>query len=58
MHSGDDHGCSEEKSFAHEARQSPYTTDKASGELRRSHHIDLKSGKYRGKQILEPKMDV
>ena len=35
-----------------------YTTDKASGDLRRSHHIDLKSGKYRGKQILEPKVDV
>ena len=35
-----------------------YSVDKASGELRRSHHIDLKSGKYRGKQILEPKADL
>jgi large subunit ribosomal protein L32 len=35
-----------------------YTTDKASGELRRPHHIDLKSGKYRGRQILEPKSDI
>jgi large subunit ribosomal protein L32 len=35
-----------------------YTTDKASGELRRSHHIDLKSGKYRGKQILAVKADI
>jgi large subunit ribosomal protein L32 len=32
--------------------------DKESGELRRPHHIDLKSGKYRGKQILEPKADL
>jgi large subunit ribosomal protein L32 len=30
-----------------------YVEDKESGELRRPHHIDLKSGKYRGKQILK-----
>jgi len=35
-----------------------YTVDKQSGELRRPHHIDLKSGKYRGMQVLEPKTDV
>ena len=35
-----------------------YTVDAKSGDLRRSHHIDLKSGKYRGKQILEPKADL
>jgi large subunit ribosomal protein L32 len=35
-----------------------YTTDKQSGELRRPHHIDLKSGKYRGMQILEPKTEI
>jgi large subunit ribosomal protein L32 len=29
-----------------------YTEDAKSGELRRSHHIDLKTGRYRGKQIL------
>jgi len=29
-----------------------------SGERRRPHHIDLKTGKYRGRQILEPKADV
>lgn len=29
-----------------------YVEDKESGELRRPHHIDLKTGKYRGKQIL------
>ena len=30
-----------------------YVEDKDSGELRRPHHIDLKSGRYRGKQILK-----
>ncbi|MEX6634339.1 50S ribosomal protein L32 [Hyphococcus lacteus] len=34
-----------------------YIEDKDSGELRRPHHIDLKSGKYRGRQVLEPKED-
>ena len=29
--------------------------DKKSGEFRLSHHIDLKTGIYDGKQILEPK---
>jgi len=32
-----------------------YVEDKDSGELRRPHHIDLKTGMYRGRQILEPK---
>ena len=32
-----------------------YVEDKTSGELRRPHHIDLKTGMYRGRQILEPK---
>ncbi|MBL4644922.1 MAG: 50S ribosomal protein L32 [Hyphomicrobiales bacterium] len=35
-----------------------YVEDKDSGELRRPHHIDLKSGMYRGRQILEPKENV
>lgn len=35
-----------------------YIEDKDSGELRRPHHIDLKSGKYRGRQILEPRDEV
>ena len=29
--------------------------DKKSGEYRLSHHIDMKTGTYNGKQILEPK---
>jgi large subunit ribosomal protein L32 len=35
-----------------------YVEDKDSGELRRPHHIDMKTGQYRGRQILEPKQDV
>ena len=35
-----------------------YVEDKESGDLRRPHHIDLKSGKYRGRQILPPKVDL
>ncbi|MEM1396852.1 MAG: 50S ribosomal protein L32 [Pseudomonadota bacterium] len=34
-----------------------YIEDSESGELRRPHHIDLKTGKYRGRQVLEPKDD-
>ena len=29
--------------------------DKKSGEYRLSHHLDLKSGFYKGRQILDPK---
>ena len=29
--------------------------DKKTGEFRLSHHIDLKTGLYNGKQILDPK---
>jgi len=32
-----------------------YVEDKDSGELRRQHHIDLKSGTYKGRQVLPPK---
>lgn len=34
-----------------------YVADAESGELRRPHHIDLKTGRYRGKQILKAKED-
>ena len=38
-----------------DALQAPaYIEDKDSGEQRRSHHIDLKTGKYRGRQSLPP----
>ncbi len=29
--------------------------DKKSGEYRLSHHLDLKTGLYKGRQILDPK---
>jgi len=29
--------------------------DKKSGEFRLSHHVDLKTGLYNGKQIIKPK---
>lgn len=39
-----------------DALKSPtYVEDKNSGELRRPHHIDLKTGMYRGRQVLTPK---
>jgi large subunit ribosomal protein L32 len=44
---------------SHDALKAPtYVEDKESGERRRPHHIDLKTGKYRGRQILEAKNDV
>ena len=43
---------------AHDALKTPsYVEDQDSGELRRPHHIDLKTGVYRGRQILEPTED-
>lgn len=38
-------------------KMNTYIEDAESGELRRPHHIDLKTGNYRGRQILEPKED-
>ena len=35
-----------------------YVEDKDSGELRRPHHIDLKTGMYRGRQILKVKTET
>jgi len=44
---------------SHDALVAPaYVEDKDSGERRRPHHIDLKTGKYRGRQILAPKSDA
>ena len=41
---------------AHDALKSDaYVEDKTTGELHRPHHIDLKSGMYRGRQVIEPK---
>jgi large subunit ribosomal protein L32 len=35
-----------------------YIEDKDSGELRRPHHVDLKTGMYRGRQVLNVKSDT
>lgn len=41
---------------SHDALAMPtYVESKDSGELVRPHHVDLKTGMYRGRQILEPK---
>jgi large subunit ribosomal protein L32 len=34
-----------------------YVEDKDSGELRRPHHLDLKTGMYKGRQILKPRKE-
>jgi large subunit ribosomal protein L32 len=34
-----------------------YVEDKDSGELRRPHHVDLKTGMYRGRRILIKKSE-
>ena len=41
---------------AHDALSADaYVEDKVTGELHRPHHIDLKTGMYRGKQVLKVK---
>ena len=39
----------------HKIKSANVIEDKKSGEFRLSHHIDLKTGFYNGKQVLEPK---
>ncbi|MCC6982837.1 MAG: 50S ribosomal protein L32 [Bauldia sp.] len=39
----------------HALTRPAYVEDKDSGELRRPHHVDLKTGMYRGRQVLTPK---
>jgi large subunit ribosomal protein L32 len=44
---------------SHDALAAPsYIEDKNSGELRRPHHIDLKTGMYRGRQVLKVKTEA
>ena len=44
------------KRRSHHAIKSPNVVeDKKSGEYRLSHHIDLKTGTYKGRQVFEPK---
>ena len=39
----------------HKIKSPNIIEDKKSGEFRLSHHVDLKTGLYTGKQIIEPK---
>jgi large subunit ribosomal protein L32 len=34
-----------------------YVEDKGTGELHRPHHIDLKTGMYKGREVLKPKKE-
>ncbi len=39
---------------SHNALQAPhYVEDSSTGEKKRRHHIDLKSGMYKGRQVIE-----
>jgi large subunit ribosomal protein L32 len=39
-------------------KQPTYVEDKDSGELRRPHHIDMKTGMYRGRQVFKVKSEA
>jgi len=44
---------------AHDKLVSPnFQEDQETGEFKLRHHIDLKTGMYRGRQVLEPKGDI
>jgi|TARA_B100001964_G_scaffold22628_1_gene22781 large subunit ribosomal protein L32 len=39
----------------HKLKYSNIIEDKKSGEFRLSHHVDLKTGLYKGRQVFDPK---
>ena len=41
----------------HALAANSYIEDKVTGELRRPHHVDLKTGMYKGRQVLTAKED-
>ena len=41
----------------HALASNSFVEDKDTGEMRRPHHVDLKTGMYRGRQIITPKSD-
>jgi large subunit ribosomal protein L32 len=49
------HSC---RRSADALKQPTYIEDKSSGELRRPHHIDLKTGMYRGRQVMDVKAEA
>ncbi len=42
---------------AHDSLSKPVFTEDQDGELHRPHHVNLKTGMYRGRQVIEPKDD-
>jgi len=47
-----------DKGRSHLGLKTPtYVVDQDSGEYRRPHHIDLKTGMYKGREVIEPKDD-
>jgi large subunit ribosomal protein L32 len=41
---------------SHHALENPsYVEDKVTGEIHRPHHVDLKTGMYRGRKVIETK---
>ena len=41
----------------HALKANSFMEAKQPGELRRPHHVDLKTGMYKGRQVLTPKED-
>ncbi len=41
----------------HALKSNSFVEDKDTGELRRPHHVDLKSGMYKGRQVIDRKED-
>ena len=41
----------------HAKPSATYVEDKGTGELHRPHHVDLKTGMYRGREVLKPKRE-
>ncbi len=41
----------------HALKAANYQEDQHTGEFKLRHHIDLKTGMYKGKQVIEPKGD-
>ena len=41
----------------HSLKPNSFVEDKDTGEMRRPHHIDLKTGMYNGRQVLEQAED-
>ncbi len=39
-------------------KQPQFQEDQTTGENVRRHHVDLKTGMYKGKQVIEPKGDL